>query len=243
MTSDFSKKSTSAVSHWNSPAERLFVLLTAAFCVILVLTNVLGVKLFAVPFVPGLALSVGDLTYPLTFLITDVVTEVWGAPRARFLVRLGFVMSIFTLLLSQFAITLPPHEAWVGEGNRFGYENADQFQNAFLSVFRTSQYMVPASMIAYLCAQTLDVNLFAAIKRWTHGKHLWLRNNVATACSQLLDTAIFCVIFLHFGLGIAWIDCWHLAKYQYCFKIFFALCDTPFCYAGRALARYLIDSK
>ena len=78
--------------------DQTYLILTTLFSVVLVLTNIIGVKLFQGPFNPGShALTTGIITYPLTFLLTDVVSEIWGAKKANAMVIIGFLMSIVML--------------------------------------------------------------------------------------------------------------------------------------------------
>ena len=92
--------------------ELLYLFLASTFSVVLVLTNVIGIKLFVNPLNPESALTAGLITYPLTFLMTDLVSELYGAKRANNMVILGFLMSLVMLVITQLAVALPPHPAW-----------------------------------------------------------------------------------------------------------------------------------
>ncbi|MEM9380704.1 MAG: queuosine precursor transporter [Planctomycetota bacterium] len=227
--------------------EATFAALAGLFMVTLVLTNVIGTKLFAVP-VPGpleglvggptVTLTSGIITYPITFLLTDTVAEIWGLRRATFMVWSGFAMSFVMLLVLQLAIHLPPSPIWMLEG--FGFETADATQNAFHATFSAPGVLLMASMTAYLVAQLFDVRLYHFWWRVTGGKHLWLRNNGSTWISQLVDTIIVNSIFLRFGLGMDWAPIVGIIAANYVVKILLALVDTPLIYAARiALERWL----
>ncbi|MGA0393256.1 MAG: queuosine precursor transporter [Rhodospirillales bacterium] len=221
----------------------VFAVLMAAFVVVLVLTNIIGVKLFlAFPetlpkgiFGEAITLTTGLITYPITFLLTDIVCEVFGRKRANLMVVTGFVMSLVSLVLIHIALVLPGAPAWPSGNPDYG--TVGEMQKAFESVFTLPGILIFGSMTAYLAAQLLDVRLFHFWKRLTQGKHLWLRNNASTIVSQLVDTIIVNSIFLGFGLGLDWVIVGQIIVASYLFKILIALIDTPFCYLGVALVR------
>ena len=220
--------------------EATFAALAGLFMVTLVLTNVIGTKLFVVPvpgFLEGLAggpsvtLTTGIITYPLTFLLTDTVAEIWGMRRATFMVWSGFLMSFVMLLVLQLAIHLPPSPIWMLGG--FGFETSEATQNAFHATFSAPGILLMASMTAYLVAQLFDVKLYHFWWKVTGGKHLWLRNNGSTWISQLVDTIIVNSIFLRFGLGMDWEPIIAIIVANYVVKIMLAMIDTPLIYLAR----------
>ena len=230
--------------------EKAFAVLMSAFVVVLVLTNVIGVKLFlAFPellpngfFGEPITLTTGILTYPITFLLTDVVCEVYGGKRAKLMVITGFVMSLLSLVLIQTASLVPGSPVWPSGNPHFG--SVDEMQLAYESVFSLPGILIFGSMTAYLIAQLVDVRLFHLFKRRTKGRHLWLRNNGSTMVSQLIDTIIVNCIFLGYGLGLDWVVIGKIILASYVFKILFAAIDTPFAYLGVALLRrYLAKSE
>jgi queuosine precursor transporter len=182
--------------------EKIYLILAVTFCVVLVISNMVGLKLFQCPFFPSLALPSGAITYPLTFLLTDLVSEIWGKKRANFMVFLGFGMSLLMLAVVQIVLKLPPHEVWVSPGNPFGYESIEEYQTAYQSVFSMSKTLLFASMSAYMTAQLIDIRIFHFFKNKTQGRHLWLRNNVSTFTSQFVDTLIVNCIVLFWGLNM-----------------------------------------
>ena len=167
------------------------------------------------------------LAYAITFLFTDIVSEVYGYETAKKVVWYGFLSQLLVLLLVQFALWLPA-APWQVE-----------FSSCYASVLGSSWFIVLASLIAYLLSQMHDVAAFDFWKRKTHGRWLWLRNNASTMVSQLIDTAVF--ITLGFGilpflaLGsplLPWTQLPSLILGQYVVKWLIALVDTPFCYLG-----------
>lgn len=198
--------------------DQLYIILVGIFIASLVTCNLiankfvtinLGFKVFIV--------SAGILPYPLTFLVTDLISEIYGQKKANLVVFAGFVASIFVLSF-----------LWLGaQFNSIPSSIIDDF--TYNAVFQNAWRLITASMVAYLFAQFIDVRVFHFWKKLTNGKHLWLRNNCSTIASQLIDTTL--VISILF-VGVwdtnqilsAIIDGW-------IFKMLMALLDTPIIYA------------
>jgi len=223
-----------------------YVLLACVFVVMFILTNIIGVKLFyALPktFPSGLfgepfTLTSGIITYPITFLCTDIVSEVYGRRRADLMVFVGFFMSFVMLALVLLVMALPGSPVWVNP--RFGFHSVAEMQNAFESVMTLPGTLIFGSMFAYMVAQLTDNRLFHFWRRVTRGRHLWVRNNGSTIVSQLVDTIIVNTIFLGFGLHLPAAVMAKIIVSNYLFKLVIALLDTPLCYAGVYLVkRYL----
>ena len=202
--------------------EKLFLFLSGIFLTALVLGNIVGTTKFVNIF--GLTVPAGVLAYPFTFLATDLVCELYGKARAQTLVWTGFAMNFFMLGLMTLGHFFPDATG-VSAGT-----------STFESVYQFMIGNVIASMIAYLVAQSVDVHLFHFWKRLTKGKHLWLRNNLSTTGSQLVDTtAILVILYYANNLGDnvnSLGDLTRLIYYSYLFKFFFALFDTPLFYLG-----------
>jgi len=216
--------------------ERIYLLLASAFVVLLVLTNIIGIKLFQAPFKPEFALTTGILVYPLTFLVTDVVSEIYGKKRADFMVAVGFIMSMLMVLVVQLAVAVEPHAYWVPGKDAF-FDSAEGYQKGFESVFSLQGILLFGSMSAYLCAQLCDNWLYHFWKRVTKGKHLWLRNNGSTWISQLVDTAVVNSILFYVGFKMEfWVGVKIMATI-YVYKLVIAALDTPFIYLGVFLVK------
>ena len=200
--------------------EKLFLFLSGIFLTSLVVGNIIGTTKFVNVF--SLTVPVGVLAYPFTFLATDLICELYGKKRAQALVWTGFAMNFFMLGLMMLGHYLKDASGISGAASTF--ENVYQFMIG----------NVIASMFAYLVAQTVDVKLFHFWKRLTNGKHLWLRNNLSTIFSQLVDTtAILSVLYFANNLGsnINTIgDLISLIIASYLFKFFVAIFDTPLIY-------------
>lgn len=223
--------------------ERAYAVLAGAFMVTLVLTNVVAAKLFAVP-LPGFArgwlgreeltLTAGLVTYPVTFLLTDTVAEIWGQRRAAFMVWAGFGMTLLMMLVLRIAVGLTPSPIWTLEVEGVAsFPTPDAAQSAYAATFFAPGILVVASMTAYLVAQLIDVRLYHWWWRLTGGRHLWLRNNGSTWISQLVDTTIVNSIFLPF-LNVPWPEIWLIIAASYVAKLMIAALDTPLIYASRA---------
>ncbi|MBN2567863.1 MAG: queuosine precursor transporter [Deltaproteobacteria bacterium] len=164
----------------------------------------------------GLILPAAVVLYPLTFLFTDVVSEVEGKKSAHSLVIAGFCMSLFMALMLFVGKILPTASFW-------------EHQDSYNVILGATPRIVLASMIAYLVSQNYDVWAFHWWKKRTAGRHLWIRNNLSTITSQLIDSVLF--------IGIAFAGVYSAKTVtgmilgQYIVKIGIAILDTPFCYA------------
>ena len=200
-------------------ANNFYLVLSGIFIASLVTSNLIFQKFFTWDAfgIYSFQISVGIIPYPVTFLVTDIVSEIYGKKKANRIVMVGLFASIFTLLivlLADLSIATP-----------WSPVTDDQFHHVFGVTF----IGVGASMAAYLAAQFIDVQLFHFWKRLTKGKYLWLRNNASTVSSQFVDT--FTVLFLlcTFGL-IQWNLFWELFINGFLFKILVAALDTPLIY-------------
>jgi len=209
--------------------ERVFLACAGIFIASLVAGNLIFKKFFTwSPFdFYTFNISVGILPYPVTFLITDIVSEIYGKKRADQIVISGFIASIFVVILVLIADALP------------AYEESPITSDTFNEVFGLAAPAVFASMTAYLTAQFIDIRLFHFWKRLTKGKHLWLRNNASTIVSQFVDS--FCVIFLLCAAGaIEWSMFYPLVENSFLFKLLVALFDTPLFYIANYYLRKLM---
>lgn len=198
------------------PQDKAFILLTAIFIAGLVIASVLASKIIMVF---RLAVPAGVIAYSITFVTTDVISEIWGKVRANWVVFSGFIAMIVVVFLVQVAIHLPSAPFW-------------PHQNAFNTILNSTTRIIFASVIAYLVSQFHDVWMFHFWKRRTQSRHLWLRNNLSTIGSQLLDTVIFIFIAFYGVMPI-----WPLVWGQFVVKLGIALLDTPVVYGVVAWVR------
>ncbi|MEC7724825.1 MAG: queuosine precursor transporter [Planctomycetota bacterium] len=201
------------------PIDFAFLLLAAVFLSSLVVCNLIANKFVSLDLgVHVFEVSAGILPYPLTFLATDLLSELYGRRRANRVVWAGFAASLFALLAIWLGASLPA----------LSFSPVDDA--TFNGVFANTWRVIGASMIAYLCAQFVDVRLFHFWKDLTKGKHLWLRNNASTVCSQLLDSAL--VVFVLFVGKQSGEEMLSLILSAWLFKTLVALADTPLFYLG-----------
>lgn len=192
------------------------------FSGMVVIANIIAIKpvMFG-PFVVPAAV----LIYAATFLMTDVITELWGKKKAQEAIIGGFIANVFLVMGIYLTIYWPGAAFWKN-------------QQALVSILGLTPRIVFASMIAYLISQTHDVLIFHFWKTKTKGKHLWLRNNASTAVSQLIDTLIFITIAFYGLMPLV-----PLIIGQYMVKLIIAACDTPFCYIGVKMIEKMKEEK
>lgn len=208
--------------------------LAMAFITTLVVANIIAIKLFAfeVPFIPDdwlidnvWVLPVSSFTYPITFLITDTIAELYGRRATTRIVWIGFGCSILMLAMIYFGKIIPGADFWVADGGQ------DHYDFILGSVPR----IVAGSMVAYLISQNFDVFAFHFWKERTGGKHLWFRNNASTMMSQGIDTALF--ITIAFAGTVPGSVLATMLIGQYFVKVCLAALDTPAVYALIAVIR------
>jgi len=220
--------------------EKLFILLSGIFFGSLVMLNILGVtKIIDMSFVIfgtkiPFSVTVGVLPYPITFLCTDFISELYGKKRANLVVWVGLVLNLWLLFILWLGGILP--------------SAANVPDEVFMSIRSLTFATTFASMVAYLIAQFVDVHIFHYFKKKTKGEKLWLRNNVSTLVSQLIDTVAVLLIshYLSDAFGFKGKeDVAHLLivliSSSYVFKLVSALLDTIPFYFGVKFFRKHFD--
>jgi len=160
---------------------RYFDFVMAAFVTILLLSNVLGAGKVAVIELPGIGLwpfGAGILFFPVSYVIGDVLTEVYGYGRARRCIWAGFGALLFMAVMAWVVVALPPSADWGG-------------QAAYEQVFGQVPRIVFASMVAFWAGEFVNSYVLARMKLWTKGKHLWTRTIGSTVAGQGVDSLIF----------------------------------------------------
>jgi len=236
--------------------ERVFLLLAGLFLGAMAMLNIIGITRIVT--IGPLTVAVGVLPYPITFLCTDLISELFGRRRANYVVTVGLLVNLLVLGTVWLAHTLPG----VGESQQAPWQTLQLGEPVTLPNGQTAEGEVPlfsliyactagavlASLLAYVAAQFCDVYVFHFWKRLTRGKHLWVRNNGSTLVSQLVDSVMvvsitFGAAFLsgERGLGAMLALLWG----TYAFKLAAALVDTiPVYLAVAGLSRYLdIDPR
>ena len=191
--------------------------LFALFVASMVMVNTLGTKIISIA---GIRVSVGIFFVPVLFLVTDIIGEVFGRAEASRFVNMATVMLVLLFVMMALCIAIPPNESW-------------GMQEQYAAVFGSSLRMTIASLVSFVVAQQLDVFMFSFWGKVTKGRHLWIRNNLSTIVSQLLDTTIFeFIAFWHLNDKFTTSYIISLIIPYWLFKVVFALLDTPFCYLG-----------
>tara|TARA_B100000959_G_scaffold244716_1_gene268833 strand:+ start:593 stop:1252 length:660 start_codon:yes stop_codon:yes gene_type:complete len=206
--------------------DQFYIILSGIFIASLVTCNLIANKFVTVDLgFKVFIVSAGILPYPLTFLVTDLISELYGQRRANLVVLSGFVASMFVLSF-----------LWLGSQFE-AIPSSIVSDGTYNSVFQNAWRLIAASMFAYLFAQFIDVKIFHFWKRLTNGKHLWLRNNGSTIASQFVDTTLV--------ISILFIGVWESGQIYsaildgWLFKMMMALIDTPIIYG----AIYLLKGK
>jgi uncharacterized integral membrane protein (TIGR00697 family) len=160
---------------------RYYDLIMAAFVAILLLSNIIGASKPSYVTLPGgteWSFGAGVLFFPISYIIGDVLTEVYGYARARRVIWTGFAALAFMAFMAFVVVSLPPAKGWPG-------------QPAYEFVFGNSWRIVAASMIAFWAGEFANSFVLAKMKVWTQGKHLWTRTIGSTVVGQGLDSLIF----------------------------------------------------
>ena len=218
-------------------AKKIYLYIGGLFITSLVVSNLIFQKFFYWrPFeftVFGnqlFELSVGILPYPITFLITDLISEIYGKKKAYQIVIAGLFASFFSMGILWMANVVP------------ALSNSPIDDATFQTVFALSPVAVLASMMAYLGAQFVDIRLYHFWKKLTEGRMLWLRNNFSTFSSQFIDTFSVISLLSLFGV-LEWDLFWGLVLSGFLFKVLIAALDTPLLYLFVFLFRKKFNLK
>lgn len=240
--------------------EWVFLLLAGIFLGSLTMLNILGISRFidlssyiGIPSSSDIrfVVAVGVLPYPITFLCTDIISEIYGRKRANMLVWVGLILNIWVLLVLWFGGWLEAPEE-LGIDGRLSLSVEDGSVNvphgyAFYEIRTLTFGATFASMIAYISAQFIDVQIFHFLKQKTNGKFLWLRNNASTMTSQLVDSVAVILITHYYAEALPVPEDAEIIPVllsfiisSYLFKLIFALMDTlPIYICVYYLRRYL----
>ena len=231
--------------------QRVFFVLSGLFLGTLAMLNILGISRFLdlsfslfgmqIP----MMVAVGVLPYPVTFMCTDLISELYGEEKARDMVWVGWLLNVWVVFLLWLGSELPG--TGIDPGTGAPLLDAAGREPVFFEIKNLAFGAVGASMIAYLAAQFCDVRIFHMMKRLTNGRHLWLRNNVSTMFSQIVDSTAV-ILVTHFWAAALpinseeplWPQLMVFIASGYVFKLFIAALDTgPIYLAVRYLRTYL----
>lgn len=194
----------------------------------ILLANLQGPKLTMIwlPFIGELQTSMGVILYSGIYFATDLLNEKYGKQDANLAVQLGFLTSIIIVVMISLSLMFLPSTD--PETRQFSLD----VHQAFTTLFNFTPRFVFGSLLAYYISQTFDVWMFQYIREKTGGRHLWIRNNVSTICSQAIDTFVYSLVVWWGIVELPTAIMLGLAKYL--LKIIIAVIDTPFIYLGRA---------
>lgn len=212
-------------------SDKIYIALCAFFSVLLVLGNLIYQKFVYLPLLPFhiFELSVGAILYPLTFLVTILITEFYGKEKARFCVRIAVGMNVLVAL------------AVSGMGSLEATEYSKIDNDTFQRVFGLYTVAFIGSVIACYTAQMVDISIYSGIHKITGDKWLWLRNWGSTTISLFIDTSLVISFMALFGV-LPVERLWILIGNAYGFKLLFIICSTPFFYLAFFLLRGLIGN-
>ncbi len=237
-------------------AVRLFIALSAFFCVNAALAEFIGVKIFALEDTLGIAplnwnlfgqtgslsFTAGTLLWPIVFIMTDTINEFFGSRGVRFISWVAVALIGYGFVFAFAAIHLAPAGWWVSAAQAQGVPD---YQAAFAAIFGQGLWTIGGSLVAFLLGQLIDVAVFHRIRRATGEKHVWLRATGSTAVSQVVDS--FVVIYIAFVLGP---QHWSLSLFlavstvNYIYKMLFAIVLIPLLYLmRRAITAYLGEAR
>jgi len=200
-------------------SDKIYTFLTVLFSILIVIGNLIYQKFVSINIFGfhTFQLSVGAILYPLTFLITDLITEFFGKEKARICVRFAIIMNIIAALILNLMDVIPA-TSW---------SKIDD--DTFHKIFGFYNVAFVGSIIACFISQNVDVTLYSWIKKVTSNKYLWLRSNGSTCVSLFIDTCIVISFMSLFGIFPSE-QIWTLILSSYSFKLFFTLCSTPLFY-------------
>jgi hypothetical protein len=230
--------------------EIVFIVLAGLFLGTLAMLNILGIsryihftlKIFTLE-IP-IMLFVGILPYPITFLCTDFISELYGKHRANVVVWTGLLLNLWVLFILWVGGLLPPVPEMMPDTGLPAFGEASR---SFFHIRKLTFGATAASMIAYLTAQFVDVHVFHFAKKLTKGKHLWFRNNVSTLTSQMVDSVSVVLITYYYAHAIQIPEGKTVVQTLtifilsgYLFKMVAALLDTiPFYLGVNFFSKYL----
>ncbi|WP_370187659.1 queuosine precursor transporter [Qipengyuania sp.] len=200
---------------------RYYDLVMAAFVTILLLSNLIGASKPSYVDLPGIgswSFGAGVLFFPVSYVIGDVLTEVYGYARARRVIWTGFAALLFMAFMAWVVVHLPPAAGWPG-------------QAAYEFVFGNSWRIVLASMVAFWVGEFANSYVLAKMKLWTEGRHLWMRTIGSTVVGQGLDSLIFYPLAFWGLAGWPVELLWQVVLSQWAIKTAWEALLTPVTYA------------
>ncbi|WP_435203215.1 queuosine precursor transporter [Qipengyuania sp. 902] len=204
------------------PRFRYYDMVMAAFVTILLLSNLIGASkpsYVVLPVIGEWSFGAGVLFFPVSYIIGDILTEVYGYARARRVIWTGFVALLFMAFMAWVVVQLPAAEGWPG-------------QAAYEFVFGNSWRIVLASIVAFWVGEFANSLVMAKMKIWTEGRALWTRTIGSTVVGQGLDSLIFYPLAFYGLAGWPVELLWQVALSQWLIKTLWEALLTPFTYVA-----------
>ena len=201
---------------------RYYDFVMAAFVTILLLSNLIGASkpsYVTLPLIGQWSFGAGVLFFPVSYIIGDILTEVYGYARARRVIWTGFAALLFMAFMAWVVVQLPPAADWPG-------------QEAYEFVFGNSWRIVLASMVAFWAGEFANSYVLAKMKIWTAGRHLWMRTIGSTVVGQGLDSLIFYPLAFWGLAGWPVELLWQVVLSQWAIKTAWEALLTPVTYAA-----------
>lgn len=219
--------------------QQLYLVLSGIFLVNALLAEIIGVKIFSADKLMGLpgSLTAGVLIWPVVFVTTDIINEYFGKAGVLRISYLTVVLILFAFGVIYLTTKLPPADFWLDVNRTDDQGRPFNIDFAYSSIFRQGLGIITGSIVAFGVGQVLDATIFAAIRRATGGRHVWLRATGSTLVSQLVDS--FVVLYVAFYVFGNWTmdQVLSVANTNYWYKFAAAILLTPVLY----LAHFLID--
>lgn len=232
-----------------SVSQRVYLWLAGVFVSSLVIADIVGIKLFRIPLpfsftlpwageVTGIEHTCGMLTFPVTFILTDLINEYYGAKGARRVTFLGLAMAAFVFGVINIAQAMPYLDAPFNVS-----------KESFDAVFGSAKVMYVASLCAYVVGQLSDIAIFGVLKRLTGGRWIWLRATGSTIVSQFLDSFVVTLLAFHVGRIVTGAPPDQIVPLErvlpialtgYTLKFVLAIGATPVIYLGHGFIRRVL---
>ena len=194
--------------------SKYFVIICAVSIATLLISNITAVKLFSVG---SIVLPTSALLFPITYIVGDIIAEVYGYKKARFVIILGFICNAFMVLFFALAIALPSASTWAN-------------QEAFATILGTTPRMFIASLSAFLLGSLSNAYIMDVIKKLTKGKKLWMRTIGSTIVGEALDTVVF--VLIAFTGSVPSSVIFTMIACQFVWKVSYEIIATPLTYVA-----------
>ncbi len=194
--------------------SKYFVIICAVSIATLLISNITAVKLFSVG---RIVLPTSALLFPITYIVGDIIAEVYGYKKARFVIILGFICNAFMVLFFALAIALPSASTWAN-------------QEAFATILGTTPRMFIASLSAFLLGSLSNAYIMDVIKKLTKGKKLWMRTIGSTIVGEALDTVVF--VLIAFTGSVPSSVILTMIACQFVWKVSYEIIATPLTYVA-----------